>query len=86
MNGTNLFDYCKDAANDGTSVWVFQGKKHLTFQAARLKSIPKLNTNYTYCVINSRHNNQILGDQPFNSFKVFFWIGARSIDYNQNFE
>jgi hypothetical protein len=87
MNGgTNLFDYCKDAANDGTSVWVFQGKKHLTYLASRLKSIPKFNTNYTYCVINCRHNVSILGDQPFKSLKVFFWIGARCPEYDSNFE
>lgn len=86
MQGTNLFEYCKDSANDGTSVWVFQNKKHLTYVASRLKSIPKFNANFTYAVINSKHHVQILGDQPFNSLKVYFWIGARSLDYDNNFE
>lgn len=61
MNGTNLFEYCKDTANDGTSVWVFQGKKHLTYLASRLRSIPKFNTNYTYVVINCQKVS-VLGD------------------------
>jgi hypothetical protein len=62
MSGPSLFDFLKDPANDGTSVWVFQGKKYLTYLASHLKSIPKLNCNYTYAVISLRHGIQILGD------------------------
>lgn len=55
MSGTSLFDFLKDPANDGTTVWVFQGKKNLTYLASHLKSIPKLNSNYAYAVISLRH-------------------------------
>ena len=83
---TNLFDFCRKSSNDGTSVWVFQGKKHLTYVASRLQSIPKFNANYTYCVISMLHDVKILGDAPYNSLKVFFWVGANSLDFKQNFE
>ena len=82
----NLFEYCNDPRNDGTSVWVFQGNRHLTYVSSHLKSLPKLNTNNTYCVINCNHESSILGDQPFRSFKVYFWIGARSVEYDSGFE
>jgi len=85
MSGTSMFDFLKDAANDGNSVWVFQGKKYLTYVASHLKSIPKLNSNYAYAVISLRHGLQVLGDQHYNSIKVYFWVGARCLDYESNY-
>ena len=28
----------------------------------------------------------MLGDQPYNSFKIYFWIGAKSVDADGAFE
>ena len=85
MSGSSLFDYLKDAAQDGTSIWVYLGKKNLTLVCSNINSIPKLNSNNVYVVVNSRHGVQVLGDRSYNSTKVYFWIGARNIHYNANF-
>lgn len=82
----NLFEYVNDPRNDGTSVWVFQGNKHLTWVSSHIRSLPKFYSDRTYCVISCSHTSTVLGDQPFRTFKVYFWIGARSTEYDASFE
>lgn len=68
LNSHNLYDFCNEVENDGTSVWVYKGNKHLTFVAANSTSIPNFNANLIYVVINCKHNHQVLNDMPFKQF------------------
>ena len=54
--------------------------------ASRMRSLPKFYSDRIYCVISCSHTTAVLGDQPFRSFKVYFWIGARAENYEASFE
>ena len=86
MNSNNLISYLEDPKKNGVSVWVFQGKKNLIFVAENLLSIPKLNSNYTYCIAHIRHNTKVLNDESYCSLKFFFWVGIHSLDHDANYE
>ena len=51
-----------------------------------LKSVPNFDSNSTYIVILQKSKLSILNDVPCNQFKVFFWVGSRSADYEKTFK
>ena len=58
-----LTAFCKNADNDGCSVWIIQGSRlTISLMKSRIKGIPKLNSNDVYLVISQRHRVSILGD------------------------
>lgn len=63
-----------------------KGKKRPIFITSTLKTIPKFDSNSAYLIIQQRMNYFILNGVPYNSLKVFFWVGSRSSDYEKNFE
>ena len=82
----NLFDFCDQEENDGTSVWVFQGNKHLSYVCHNSTSLPSFNSNLIYCVIDCRHNISILNDELYASLHLYFWVGARCLEYDSCFD
>ena len=86
MDNSNLFLHLDDPRNDGTSVWVFSNAKNITYVTSHVKSLPKLNTNKTYCVVTCKHDQSVLQDQKYRCIKFFLWIGARSQDFDAAFE
>lgn len=50
-----------------------------------LESIPSFDTNSNYLIINSQKKS-ILGDVPVKTNNVFFWVGAKSVNYERNFQ
>jgi hypothetical protein len=58
----------------------------ISHQATRPRGIPKFNSNYTYVVVDMKHNLSVMGDTPYNRFKVYVWIGSRCGTYQAHFE
>jgi hypothetical protein len=57
----------------------------LLYVSKYLDSIPSFDTNSNYLIINAKKKN-ILGDVPVKTNDVFFWIGAKSVNYERNYE
>lgn len=86
MDNSNLFEHLNDPRNAGTSVWVFSNARNLTYVTSHAKSLPKLNSNKSYCVISCKHDQSVLQDQSYRCIKFFLWIGARSPHFDTAFE
>jgi len=81
-NARELIAFSKNAANDGTSVWIVQGRTHkLSLMKSRVKGIPQLNSNDVYMVLSMRHNVSILGDRPYTNLRASFWVGSRALNH-----
>lgn len=63
-----------------------QGKRQMSFVSNASNSIPRLNSNYTYAIVQANHNVKILGDAGYDCVKIFFWIGQRCEDHENAFE
>lgn len=87
MQRNPLFELCKIPDNDGIFIWQYQkNKKRPAYLASNFKSIPNFDSNSCYILILQRHNYKVLQDQPYQSFKIFFWVGAKNKNYEQHFQ
>ena len=81
-NARELIAFSNTPANDGTSVWIVQGRAHkLSMMKSKIKGIPQLNSNDVYMVLLMRHNVSILGDKPHTVLKAYFWIGSKALNH-----
>jgi hypothetical protein len=81
----SLISVCTDPRNNGLSIWLIENHA-LTHVCSQPKGIPKFNSNNTYVLVNQRMELSIAGDKPVNQYKIFFWIGCHTNDYDNNFE
>ncbi len=82
-----FMDEWKDKDNNGLYFYQFFERKHesvLLYITKYLESIPSLDSNSNYLIIDARKRN-ILGDLPVKVNNIYFWIGAKSINYDRNF-
>ncbi|CDW90641.1 UNKNOWN [Stylonychia lemnae] len=87
MQRNQIFEHCKDPENEGLSIWQYPNlRKRPLFLTSTLRTIPKFDSNSSYIVIQSKNNYSILNDAPYNSYKIFFWVGSRSQDYQVKFQ
>lgn len=86
MQRNYILEHCKDQT-DGISIWQFgKGKKRTRYITDKLETIPNFDSNSSYIVILQRNNQAVLNDSSYSSFKVFFWIGSKCEDYENNFQ
>ena len=75
--------------NDKAGVFLYQfferkDESMLLFVINRLDSIPAFDSNSNYLIIDSQTKN-IISDFPVKSTNVYFWVGAKSVNYERNF-
>ena len=81
----SLASVCASARNNGISIWLL-GHKEMTQVILQPKGTPRFNANHTYCIVSQSVDKTVLQDKSSNIYKVYFWIGAHSEDYDTNFE
>lgn len=48
---------------------------------AKVKGLPKFNSNDVYMILSKQHKHSVLGDKPYTFFKAYLWIGYCSFNH-----